>query len=96
MKGNELRDSQLPPVTPLDPETERRAALNVAYRLQRRPDDTSTDDVLTVLQMCGLAPYEAADAKVDANGMTVYPQSQRDRRERNREYKRNARRKEAS
>ena len=91
MKGNELRDSQLPPVTPLDPETERRAALNVAYRLQRRPDDTSAEDVLTVLRMCGLAPYAAADAKVDTNGMTVYPESQRRRRAANRLSKQRAR-----
>lgn len=67
-----------------DPVLQRRAALNLVSRLDRLPDDTTHADLFTVLQALGLAPYESP-ASTDANGMTVYPQSQRDRRARNRE-----------
>jgi hypothetical protein len=60
-------------VGPTDPELERKAALNAAYRLHRRPLHTKKREVLELLQMCGLAPYEAAGAKVNATtGQTEY------------------------
>lgn len=72
MKGNELRDSQLPPVIPLDPQMIRKAGVNVIDRLHLQLG-LPLEAAIEVLQMVGVVPYEAADARVDpSTGQTIY------------------------
>lgn len=82
-------DAPLMHAEPLDEAIQRRAALNLAWRLQRRPGDTSLEDVLTVLQALGLAPYEKVETVFNpSTGSTASELLRRERAARQREQRR--------
>ena len=91
MSGHELREEQMGLVhRPTDHER-----WQWALRLARAAvaKGHTRDDIVSVLEAIGLVDpaQPLPQSKTDALGMTVYPASQRLRRERNREYKRAAR-----
>lgn len=93
VSGRELDPNLIPIVADLTPQQIRQAGVNtVGYCLR---NGLSHDEMADLLGALGLVPT-ASPASVDANGVTIYPASQNARRERNRGYKRNARRKDAA
>jgi len=91
VSGSELREDVFGIVAPLTDRQLRQAGITATDYCIR--NGLSYDQTVELLEMAGILPTDSP-ASTDANGQTVYPESQRKRRERHREYKRN--RKDAS